>query len=419
MQAVSTSPGAGLDPGAAADRYIEAGGGALDTGAALVVYWLGAEAFHVAVLREAGDRWLVASELKAEIGGRDFDELLLAYESGRHRDADPEFWDRIDDPVGAEDEGLRAALLEEVRVARERLSEVTEAVIAIPGAAMELGLGRSELEARIRDLVEQTVDLVEEALGDASVSVGDLSGLLLVGGAARTPLVAAELGRRFGVEAVFSDGPLPYRDGGSDGEPAVEGASDGREPGRGRTLARAGVLAVALLALVAAGAAFGTRLGDDERPQTQTETGGAAPEEVERSEVVGDATRSPGDSGGSGGGESPTSGGPSEEPAGEHGSPEAGSPSSGDQEDPSSEPAREGSVPDVVGLSAAEAGDELSAAGFTEVEYVVEERSFFDFSHDDCEVVGQDPGAGAVGSFEETVTVTYSHTRSDGSGCFD
>ncbi|GAB4000009.1 hypothetical protein GCM10029992_30590 [Glycomyces albus] len=54
MQAVSTSPGAELDPGAAAARYVEAGGAALETGAALVVYWLGAEAFHVAVLREAG-----------------------------------------------------------------------------------------------------------------------------------------------------------------------------------------------------------------------------------------------------------------------------------------------------------------------------------------------------------------------------
>lgn len=420
MQAVSTSPGAELDPGAAAARYTEAGGGELETGATLVVYRLGAEAFHVAVLREAGDRWLVASELRAEIGGRDFDELLLAYESGRHRDADPGFWDRIDGPAGADDEALRAGLLEEIRRARERLSDVTEAAIAIPGATMEPSIGRFELEARIRDLVEQTVDLVEEVLRDASVSVGDLSGLLLVGGAARTPLVAAELGRRFGIEAVFSDGPPPYRGDGSEGEPAAVAAIDGPPPGRRRVLARAGVLAVALLALVAAGAVFGTRLGDHESPQAQSETGGAAPEEDERSEAGGEESRTPddADSGGSGGQESPRPEGLSG-PAGEHGSPEASSTPSGEQEDSSSEAAPEGAVPDLIGLSAAEAGEELSAAGFAEVEYAVEERSIFDFSHENCEVVGQDPGPGSEEPFGETITVTFSHTDSDGSGCFE
>ncbi|GAB4000012.1 hypothetical protein GCM10029992_30600 [Glycomyces albus] len=319
------------------------------------------------------------------------------------------------------DEVLRAELLEEVRRARERLSDDTEAVIAIPGAAMELSLGRSELEARIRELVEQTVELVEEVLGDASVSVGDLSGLLLVGGAARTPLVAAELGRRFGVEAVFSGGPLPYRDDGSEGEPPADRSAEGPEPGRSRALVRSGVLAVALLVLVAAGVAFGARLGDHEPPRAQTENGGAAPEEVERSEAGGEASRSPGDadSGGSGGQESPTTEDPGEEPAGERGSPEAGSPSSGEQEESSSAPAPEGAVPDLIGMSAAEAGEELAAAGFTEVQYAVQERSIFDFSHDDCEVVGQDPGPGSEEPLEQTVSVTYSHTRSDGSGCFE
>lgn len=414
MEAVSTSPGAGLDPGAAALRYLEAGGGDLESGAALAVYCLGAETCYVAVLREAGDRWLIASERKAEIGSREFDALLLAYESGRHRDADPEFWDRVDNPAGPEDEGLRAGLIEEIKRARERLSDEDETVVAIPGAALELSLSRAELEARIRELVEQTAHLVEEVLNDASLGAGDLSGLLLAGEAARAPLVAAELTRRFEAGAVFSAGPLPYREGGPEAEPESEA-----EPGRRRLLARSGVLAAALAVLVAAGAAFGTQLGDHEPPQSQDESAGAAPGGVDRSASGGGNSAEPTESasGGSGGSESPS---PEDdgEPVSEPDSPEAEPPSADQDESPSEAPP-EGEVPELVGMDAAAAGDDLSAAGFTEVEYEVDQRSFFDFSHDNCEVVDQDPAPGTVRPYGETITVTYSHTSSDGSGCFE
>lgn len=420
MQSVSSSPEAGIDPEAAAARYLEAGGRELDTGAALVVYCLGAETFYVAVLREAGDRWLIAAERTADIGGREFDALLLAYESGRHRDADPEFWDRVDNPEGDEDRELRAALLEEIRRARRRLAEETETVIAIPGAALELSLSRTESDASIRELVEQTVDLVEEVLDDASVAAGDLSGLLLAGDAARAPLVAAELRRRFEAEPVFSAGPLPYREAGPGTEADESGASEAGPGGR-RVLVRSGVFATALLTLVAAGAAFGTRLGDHESPPSRAETSDSASEDVDMSDAIGDdASRSPSDpDSGQGGGERSPTPETEDEAADDPASPEADTPPESESEEPPTEAAQSGPVPDVTGLSAVEAEDELTEAGFTDVEFELERRSIFDFSHDNCEVIEQDPNSGSSHSYGETITVTYSHVSDDGSDCFE
>src|SRR5690606_8057725 len=161
----------------------------LEPGAALIVYGLGASGCEVGVVRRDEDgHTVLAAHGAGEVGGDEFDHLVLAYLSGRHGDDDREFWDRVDGPDEA---ALRPALLEEIRRARERLSEHASADVALPEAGLELQLTQQELESCIAEPVEQTCDLAAAVMEAAGVGPEEASGLLMIGGASRTPLVVA------------------------------------------------------------------------------------------------------------------------------------------------------------------------------------------------------------------------------------
>lgn len=390
-----------IDPAAAAASFT---GTDLEPGAALAVYRLGRTSFRAAVVRRIDDAYLVVAERSQSIGGDEFDDLLLAYLSGRHRDADRRFWDRLDGTDEA-DQRLRRTLLAKIKRAREQLSGQDFTVITLPVADLKLSLTREELESRLRGVVEETVDLTEEALAEAGVAPQALAGLLIVGGAGRTPLASESLRRRFGVEPVHAAGdvravvaPVETRELPVQPEP---------EAPRRRSARPLAVL-VALVVLVGAVAAFGTRLGDHEPPSG---SGAVATAPGEHPEPTGTAEPTETDPGGSGGEESPSSPSPESEevPADPTKSEPAG-------EATTTSSPRTGSVPDVVGLSTAEAVAAMDEAGFAEVDLEGRRRGFLDFSHDDCEVVEQDPAPGTNLNFTAAVTVTFSHSG-DEEGC--
>jgi hypothetical protein len=90
-------------------------------GSALAVFDLGANSCEVAVVHPVGERYTVANWANTgAVGGNEYDQLLLAYLSGRYSDTNPEFWRTIDDPVDADAAQLRARLLDEIRLARSQ-----------------------------------------------------------------------------------------------------------------------------------------------------------------------------------------------------------------------------------------------------------------------------------------------------------
>jgi beta-lactam-binding protein with PASTA domain len=72
-------------------------------------------------------------------------------------------------------------------------------------------------------------------------------------------------------------------------------------------------------------------------------------------------------------------------------------------------------VPELVGLSTADAREAVDEAGFAGVEETGDERGVFEF-YDQCEVIGQQPEAGATRPLADTVAVTYSYSG-DASDC--
>ncbi|WP_168801435.1 Hsp70 family protein [Glycomyces buryatensis] len=415
MQAVSLTPAADIDPEVAAARYTEAGGSELEPGQALVVYRLGSDLFDAAVIRSAGHRHFIASQRSAAIGGREFDALLLAFLSGRHRDADPTFWDRLDNPSDAADGRLRAGLSEKIRRARELLSKQDEAVVAVPEIGLALHLTREQVETCIRELVEQTVYLVEGVLNDV-----EPAGLLLAGGAARTPLVAAELRRSLGLEPLMATGPVHAVE-----ETPTKAFDTLPEPGgpvprrQRRILARTGAISVALVAIVAAVAAFGTGLGDDQvpvsDPAASEATGDGGAGASDSTETAPSTSPSPSESSSSAE-ESPS---PSPEEEDEADAPASPESDPEDTTEPTTEAAETGRTPNVDGMQASDAGDEFADAGFHNISYVGEERGVFDFTYEDCEVIDQDPASGSEQPYDKKITVTYSYSSGDGSDCLD
>ncbi|MQM25905.1 Hsp70 family protein [Glycomyces albidus] len=396
-------------PEAAAICYTEGLGRELAPGAGLAVCDLGARTFDVSVLVRGEEEFQHrASASTAEVGGREFDQLLFAYLSGRYRDTDPEFWDKVDAPANAEEEALRTALLGEIRAARELISKRPRAGVPLPVGERDLHLTRDEVESCIRQLVDQAADLVVGAIAEAGAAV---TGLILVGGASRTPLLAAVLAERTGLEPAVPAFPEAALADGARivalaNAPAVE--ADGRP--RRKAARRIGVLAAVLLPLVAAGAVFGNQLGGDDRPEASASTS----PEPSPTPATSDTASSTDEAGGSGVGGQEAPGSPQAVASDEE---EDEATASETADDSPEESATAGTVPEVTGMTANAAEDALNGAGFTEVAREGEQEGLFGPWYDDCEVIEQEPAAGEQHALGDPITITYSYSGSDPSVC--
>ena len=178
------------EPTAAALAY-----GAGRSGAStLLVYDLGGGTFDVSLVRIEKDvTEVLASHGNNHLGGDDFDrlviDLILARLPGnlkRAIEADRRAMSRIS---RAAEEARKRLSFEPHTFVRE------ENIVELGGVPqhVELEMHREELEDTLLPLVKLTLESVHRALADAGKRPGDLDGILLVGGATRTPLVSSLL----------------------------------------------------------------------------------------------------------------------------------------------------------------------------------------------------------------------------------
>ncbi|WP_079419301.1 Fe-S protein assembly chaperone HscA [Thiomonas intermedia] len=158
-----------------------------------VIYDLGGGTFDLSVLRlTKGVFEVVATSGDTALGGDDFDlrlETLM-----RQQAAEPEL-------SASQQRQWRMA----ARQAKEALSEaeVVPYTVALPDGSHHTGtLQRADFEQASADLVQRTLALLRRALNDAQVSVADVQGVVLVGGATRMPMI------RGAVERVMGKAPL-------------------------------------------------------------------------------------------------------------------------------------------------------------------------------------------------------------------
>ena len=160
------------------------------------VFDLGGGTFDISILKlEAGIFEVMATGGDAALGGDDFDRAIaqhLLERAGLPGDA-------------GGDRALTRRVLDTARAAKEALSVADDARVEFEkpdGAHAAFLLSRAEMQMLVRPVLDRCAGPVRRALKDASLAPADLSGVILVGGATRMPLV-----RRF-VADLFSRQPL-------------------------------------------------------------------------------------------------------------------------------------------------------------------------------------------------------------------
>lgn len=170
----------------------------------LIVYDLGGGTLDVSVLDQGR---VLATEGLPDTGGLDIDAALLAYLAATYRERDAVAWQRLDQPASAEDRRYRRQLLDDLRTAKELLSRSTQTFVHLPLLELDAPLGREQLEAIARPLVDRTVRATRAALAAAGLDVPPRAELRLIGGASRMPLVASSLHRALRIPPTVTEQP--------------------------------------------------------------------------------------------------------------------------------------------------------------------------------------------------------------------
>ena len=157
-----------------------------------VVFDLGGGTFDVSLLKlTRGVFEVVATGGDTALGGDDFDAALADYFAGVHC-------------LNDLDHAARRGLLSASRRLREALTDRashTETLL-LGAAKIDLSLTRVAFEALAQSLVERTLNCARQVLKDAGLTIKDVQGVVMVGGATRMPVVQAA------VQALFDKQPL-------------------------------------------------------------------------------------------------------------------------------------------------------------------------------------------------------------------
>ncbi|MBF5033899.1 MULTISPECIES: Hsp70 family protein [unclassified Micromonospora] len=229
------APGTRLlrEPVAAARYFTQVLRRPVPVGGAVAVFDFGGGTLDVAVLRNEGaDPWgdsgfqLVATGGIPDLGGLDLDAALLGRLGELVGPAHPREWARLTDPTTTAERRDRQQLWDNVRGAKEMLSRAMVAPVAVPGVEAAVPLSREDFERLAAPLLARAVTETREVTAAAGLRPEQLSGLFLVGGSTRVPLVARLLHAELGIaptvleqpempvaEGALTDLPLPRRSG--------------------------------------------------------------------------------------------------------------------------------------------------------------------------------------------------------------
>lgn len=156
----------------------------------LLIYDLGGGTFDVSVVQiEQGVIEVLSSHGDTQLGGDDFDELLLTWVCEH-------FLDEHDLDL-RELATAKSRLLQAVEESKKRLSfeaytELAEEFIAEKDGLplnLQMTLERRDFEELIEPLMNKTVRCVDEALSDAGLQAAQIDKVIMVGGSSRIPLV--------------------------------------------------------------------------------------------------------------------------------------------------------------------------------------------------------------------------------------
>lgn len=167
----------------------------------IAVYDLGGGTFDITIL-ELGDGVFEVKSTNGHthLGGDDFDQVMIDHLASEFK-KDTGI-DLKTDPLALQ------RLKEAAEKAKIELSSASSTTLNLPYITADASgpkhinktMSRAEYENLVRNLIEQTMEPVRKALGDANMSVTDIDEVVMVGGMTRMPLVIETVKKFFGKE---------------------------------------------------------------------------------------------------------------------------------------------------------------------------------------------------------------------------
>lgn len=188
------------EPTAAAISYGVAGGEKNET---VLVYDLGGGTFDITVMNINGsDISVVCTGGDDQLGGKDWDEVLMEYVMQRYEEENGE--DLSEDPETV------AALYVDVETWKKALTTREKVNISVNGSAGRFReeLTREKYEELTSDLLNRTKNLLDDVLNTSAKQgypINKIDKVLLVGGSSRMPQVAAMIERDYHITATLQD----------------------------------------------------------------------------------------------------------------------------------------------------------------------------------------------------------------------
>src|SRR6266851_4704178 len=167
----------------------------------IAVYDLGGGTFDISILKlEDGLFEVLSTSGDTYLGGEDFDKRIMDWliEGFQH-----------DTGINLRDDRMALQRLKEASErAKHELSSAVETRVTLPFISSDAAgpkhlnkvLGRREFEQMVEDLIQKTIDPVNDALKAAGLRPGQIDEVVLVGGQTRMPRVVDAVQKAFGKE---------------------------------------------------------------------------------------------------------------------------------------------------------------------------------------------------------------------------
>jgi molecular chaperone HscA len=209
------------EPVAAARYFSEVLRRPIPVGSAIAVFDFGGGTLDIAVVRNEGPDQsgrarfaVIGSGGVAELGGLDLDAALVEHLGRVVGPGNEEAWRQLMQPATVTQWRNRRQFWDDVRGAKEMLSRASAAPVAVPGVEHAVHLTRDELERVVAPLLRRGVAETAAVIESCRLAPDQLSGLFLVGGSSRVPLVARLLHAELGIAPTVLEQPeLPVAEG--------------------------------------------------------------------------------------------------------------------------------------------------------------------------------------------------------------
>lgn len=172
----------------------------------LVVYDLGGGTCDVSVVAAAGPTVLAVDGID-DLGGSDLDALVVAMVREAIPPSQADAWRTITTPTTGPDRRHFRMLWDDARSAKELLSRRAGTHLHLPSLGIDVPIGREQFERIAAPLLTRSARLTAALVSRAGLASSDLAGIVLVGGASRTPLAATLLHQTVGVAPSVLDQP--------------------------------------------------------------------------------------------------------------------------------------------------------------------------------------------------------------------